>query len=72
MHHPMMMKRGAMLANYGLMPPFFLAIKLKPLIEMSVWCLCVFISVVLEALSLFQHHHGLYAIRTADFELITY
>jgi len=68
----MMMKKGVMLANYGLMPPFFLAIKLKTLIKMSGWCLCAFISVVMAALSLFWHHHGLYALRTADFELIAH
>ncbi len=51
---------------------FFLAIKLKTLIEMSVWCLCAFISAVTAVLSSFRHHHGLYAIRTADFELITH
>ena len=72
MDHPMMMKRGVMSANYGLMPPFFFAIKLKTLIEMSVWCLCAFISVVMAVLSSFRHHHGLYALRTADFELITH
>jgi len=43
----MMMKRGVMSANYGLMPPFLFAIKLKTLIDMSVWCLCAFISVVM-------------------------
>jgi hypothetical protein len=74
MDHPMMMKRGVMSANYGLMlmPPFFIAIKLKTIIEMSVWCLCAFISVVMAVLSLFRQHHGLYALRTADFELITH
>jgi len=59
MDHPMMMKWGVMSANYGLMPPFFFAIKLKTIIKMSVWCLCAFISVVMAVLSLFQHHHGL-------------
>ena len=72
MDHPMMMKRGVMSANYGLMPPFFFAITLKTLIEMSVWCLCAFISVVMAVLSLFWHHHSLYALRTAVFELITH
>ena len=51
---------------------FFFAIKLKTIIEMSVWCLCAFISVAMAVLSLFRHHHGLYALRTADFELITH
>ena len=72
MDHPMMMKRGVMSANYGLMPPFFFAIKLKTLIEMSIWCLCAFIIVVMAVLSSFRHHHGLYALQTADFELITH
>jgi hypothetical protein len=54
------------------MPLFVLAIKLKTLIEMSVWCLCASISAVTEVLSSLRHHHGLYAIRTADFELITH
>ena len=56
----------------GLMPLFVLAIKLKTFVKMSVCCLCAFISVVMTALSLFWHHHGLYALRTADFELITH
>jgi len=50
----------------------FFAIKLKTFIKMSVWCLCAFISVVMAVLSLFRHHHGLYALRTAVFELITH
>ncbi len=50
----------------------FFAIKLKTIIKMSVWCLCAFISVVMAVLSSFRHHHGLYALRTADFELITH
>ncbi len=50
----------------------FFAIKLKTLIEMSVWFLCAFISVVMAELSSFRHHHGLYALRTAVFELITH
>jgi len=72
MDHPMMIKRGVMSGNYGLMPPFFVAIKLKTLTEMSVWCLCAFISVVMAVLSLLWHHHGLNALRTAVFELITH
>ena len=39
-----------MSANYGLMLPFFLAIKLKTLIKKSVWCLCAFISVIMVVL----------------------
>jgi hypothetical protein len=66
MDHLMMMKRGVMLANYGHMPPFFLAIKLKTLIKMSMWCMCAFITVATAVLSSFWHHHGLYAFRTAD------
>jgi len=66
----MMMKRGVMSANYGLMPMFFLQLNSITIIEMSVWCLCAFISVVMAVLSSFRHHHGLYALRTADFELI--
>ena len=68
----MMMKRGVMSTSYELMPPFFLAIKLKTLRDMSVWCVCAFISVETAVLSSFRHHHGLYALRTADFELITH
>ena len=49
----------------------FLAIKPKALIVMSVWCLYAFISAVMAVLSLFWHHHGQYALRTTDFELIT-
>jgi hypothetical protein len=71
MDHPMMMKREVMSENYGLMPPFCLAIKLKTLIGMSVWCLSAFISVITAVLPLFWHHHGLYALRTADVEVIT-
>ena len=41
-------------------------------IKLKVWCLCAFISVVMAVLSLFRHHHGLYALRKADFELITH
>ncbi len=72
--HPMMMKRGVTLMSesYELMPLFFLAIELKTLIEMSMWCVCAFISVVTAVLSLVRHHHGLYALRKADFELITH
>ena len=72
MDHPMMMMRGVMSAHYGLMLLYFLVIKLKTLIKMSVWRLCAFISVITAVLSSFWHHHGLYALRTADFELITH
>ena len=40
----------------------FFAIKLKTLIEMSAWCMCAFISVVMAVLFFFRHHHGLYAL----------
>jgi len=50
----------------------FFCIKLKTIIEVSVLFLCAFISVVMAVLSSFRHHHGLYALRTADFELITH
>jgi hypothetical protein len=39
-------ERGATVANYGLMPPFFSSIKLTILIKMSAWCLFAFISVI--------------------------
>jgi len=63
----MIMKRSASYERH-----FFLAIELKTLIEMNVWCVCAFISVVTVVLSSFWHHHGLYALRKADFELITH
>ena len=34
--------------------------------------MCAFISVVMAVLSSFRPHHGLYALRTADFELVTH
>jgi hypothetical protein len=62
-----------MLESYGLMPPFILAIKLKTLIKTSTWCLYAFISVITAVFSLFCHHHdGQYALRTADFEIISH
>ena len=72
MDHPVMLKRGVMSSKNVLMPSFFFAIKLKTLIKMSVWCLCAFISVAMTVLSSCWHHHGLYALRTAVFELITH
>ena len=64
-------EKGANKGVYRASAAIFLAIKPKALIVMSVWCLYAFISAVMAVLSLFWHHHGHYALRTADFELIS-
>lgn len=61
-------EKGGNVSKLWAHAPVFFAIKLKTLIEMSVWCLCAFISVVMAVLSSFRHHHGLYALRTAGLE----
>ena len=60
----------SMSGNFWVPARTLIAVKL--LIEMSVWCLYAFISDVMAVLSSIRYHHGLYTLRTADFDLITH
>ena len=68
---PMTMKRGQTKVSTGLMPLFVLAAKLKTLFGIIACCLYNFIIAGIAVLSSFWHRHGHYALRMADFMLIT-
>jgi len=57
-----MMKRGVMSANYGLSRRFFCNFT-KVISRNECMVFVSFISVITAVVSLFRHHHGLYALK---------